>query len=75
MTVPLRKEIYLVYLFKNVQYLKKEKKQKTREALLFLDTKTCVTEGFLLRQMTIWTTESCDIPSVFVGSTTVCFVF
>lgn len=29
--------------------------------------------GFLLGQ--IWTTESCDIPSVFVGSTTVKFFF
>lgn len=51
MTVLLRKEIYLVYLFKkkNVQYLKKKtNKTKTRALLLFLDTKTCCRE-FSLR--------------------------
>lgn len=43
MTVPLRKEIYLVYLFKKCTVFKKKKHKKTREALLFLDTKQYVT--------------------------------
>lgn len=65
-------DLFGLFIFKKCTVFKKKQKNKL---FFFLTLKHAISRGFLLGQMTIWTTESCDIPSVFVGSTTTVYCF